>query len=124
MKGIYIIMKRNILQKAGITFLVSFLFTFMLCIFGPSEIFFANAAEFDFVYSEFAGYLGVLAVASAFFLTLILTFLPDKLHRGFLSVIFGISLSGYIQVMFLNKNLDLLGLNPGGVWKRLRIRIY
>ncbi|MDE6749174.1 MAG: hypothetical protein K2K21_08970 [Lachnospiraceae bacterium] len=58
--------------------------------------------------------MSVFAVAAAFILTLILAFLPDKLHRVLLSVIFGISIAGYIQVMFLNKNLDLLGLNPEG----------
>ncbi|MDE6749175.1 MAG: hypothetical protein K2K21_08975 [Lachnospiraceae bacterium] len=107
-------MKSSMLKKIGITFLVNFLLSFMLFIFGPSEIFFANAAEFDFVYGDFAGYMSVLAVAAAFILTLILGFLPDKLHRVLLSVIFGISIAGYIQVMFLNKNLDLLGLNPEG----------
>lgn len=107
-------MKKEIIKKIGITFLVSFLFSFMLLIFGPSEIYFANKTEFNFIYVNFAGYMSVLAVAAAFILTLILAFLPDKLHRVLLSVIFGISIAGYIQVMFLNKNLDLLGLNPEG----------
>lgn len=107
-------MKKGILKRIGATFLVNFLFSFMLLIFGPSEIFFANSAEFIFVYGNFAGYMGILAVAAAIILTLILAFIPDKLHRVILSVIFGISIAGYIQVMFLNKNLDLLGLNPEG----------
>ena len=100
--------------KAGSTFLVCFLFTFMWLIFGPSEIFFANVTDFDFVYGDFVGYMAVFAVAGAFLLTLIIAFLPDKLHGFFLSVVFGISLAGYFQVMFLNKNLDLLGVNPEG----------
>lgn len=107
-------MKNNIIKKSGITFLVCFLFSFMLFIFGPSEIFFANEVEFEFVYGDFAGYISVFAVTVAFILTLIIAFLPDRFHRVLLSVIFGISIAGYIQVMFLNKNLDLLGLNPEG----------
>ena len=39
-------MKKYILKKIGTAFLVSFLFTFMLLIFGPAEIFFANVTEF------------------------------------------------------------------------------
>lgn len=107
-------MKKPILKKAGITFLVTFLFTFMLLIFGPSEIFFANVTEFDFVYGEFAGYMATFAVIGACILTVLIGFLPDKLHRVFLSLIFGISTAGYLQVMFFNKNLDLLGVNPKG----------
>lgn len=107
-------MKNTVLKKVALTFLLNFLFTFMLLIFGPSEIFFANVTEFDFVYGEFAGYMAVFAVAGAVILTAIIAFLPDKIHRVLLSIVFGVSLAGYLQVMFLNKNLDLLGVNPEG----------
>lgn len=107
-------MKKTRLKKIMITFLVSFLFTFMLLIFGPAEIFFANITEFDFVYGEFGGYLAAAAFFGAVILTVVLAFLPDKLYRVLLSVVFGISAAGYLQVMFLNKNLDLLGVNPEG----------
>lgn len=100
--------------KLGSTFLVCFLFTFMLLIFGPSEIFFANVTGFDFVYGNFAGYMAAFAVAAAFLLTLLIAFLPGQIHGVLVSLVFGISLAGYLQVMFLNKNLDLLGVNPEG----------
>lgn len=74
-------------SKLLVSFLVSFLLGFMLLIFDPAEIFFGNVTEFEFLYGEFAGYL---------------------------AIIFGIALAGYLQVMFLNKNLDLLGVNPDG----------
>ncbi|MCM1263050.1 MAG: hypothetical protein NC313_10055 [Butyrivibrio sp.] len=102
------------LPKIGITFLVCFLLTFMLFIFGPSEIFFANVTGFKFVYGDFGGYMAVLALAAAVILTAVIAFLPDKIYGVLLSIVFGISLAGYIQVMFLNKNLDLLGVNPEG----------
>lgn len=102
------------LVKAGTTFLVCFLFTFMWLIFGPSEIFFANVTGFDFVYGDFAGYLAAFAAAGAFLLSLMLFFLPDRVHGVFLSFVFGVSLAGWLQVMFFNKNLDLLGVNPEG----------
>jgi len=107
-------MKKRYIKKLSTTFIVCFLFTFMLLIFGPSEIFFANVTEFDFVYGEFAGYMAVFAVAGAVLLTAIIGFLPDKIHRVFLSLVFAISVAGYLQIMFLNKNLDLLGVNPEG----------
>lgn len=102
------------LKRIPATFLVTFLFTFMLLIFGPSEIFFANVTEFKFVYSEFGGYMATFAVAGALLLTAILIFLPEMLHRILMAVVFGFSFAGYLQVMFLNKNLDLLGVNPEG----------
>lgn len=106
-------MKTKLKRIPG-TFLVSFLLAFMLLIFGPSEIFFANVTEFKFVYGEFAGYLTGVAFLGAVLLTFLLILLPNILYRSLLSIIFGISLAGYLQVMFLNQKLDLLGLNPEG----------
>lgn len=91
-----------------------FLLAFMLLIFGPAEIFFANVAEFEFLYGEFAGYLTILAFFAAVPGTAVLIFLPKKLRKLILSLIFGASLAGYLQVMLWNKGLDLLGLNPEG----------
>lgn len=101
-------------KRIPITFLTTFLLMFMLLIFGPSEIFFANVTEFRFVYGEFAGYMAVFALLGALLLTAILFLLTDKLYTILLNIVFGVSVAGYLQVMFLNKNLDLLGLNPEG----------
>lgn len=106
--------KENNFKKAGVAFSCSFLLTFMLLIFGPSEIFFANETEFDFIYSDFIWLFVIMAIITALLATLFLIILPDKLYRLGTSVIFGISLSGYIQVMFLNKDLDLMGVKPEG----------
>lgn len=97
-----------------LNFFTSFLLGFMILIFGPAEIFFANITEFEFLYGEFAGYMAILFLVSVLLLTAVLTIIPEKIHRIVLSVIFGISLAGYLQIMFLNKNLDLLGVNPNG----------
>lgn len=102
------------LKKMGKAFLNIFLLAFMVLIFGPSEIFFANVAEFEFVYGEFAGNLAIAAVGVALLLSIILTILPDICYKIVMSVIFGLSVAGYAQVMFLNQRLDLLGLNPDG----------
>ncbi len=102
------------MKKFGLSFLNVFLLTFMLLIFGPAEIFFANATEFEFVYGEFAGYLAVAAVGAAAVAGGLLTVLPEGLYRLVMSLIFGVSAAGYLQVMLLNRKLDLLGLNPEG----------
>ena len=107
-------MKKQILKKVSLTFAAVFLLAFMLLIFGPAEIFFANVSEFAFVYGEFGGRLTLIACAVAVGMTLLLSFLPDRIHGFFVSVFFGVSIAGYLQVMFLNKNLDLLGVNPEG----------
>lgn len=101
-------------KRIPAAFSVLFLFMFMLLIFGPAEIFFANVTEFEFVYTEFGGYMAVFAVAGTIVLTLLVILLPEKVYGVILSLIFGISLSGYLQIMFFNKNLDLLGVNPEG----------
>ena len=45
------------IKNIGIGFLICFLFTFMLMIFGPAEIYFVNVAEFKFVYGEFVDFI-------------------------------------------------------------------
>lgn len=102
------------IKKNLYVFFGCFLLCFMILIFGPAEIFFSNVTEFEFVYGEFAGFMAIAAAIAAVVLTLIGVVLTDKLKRIYLSVILGISLTGYIQTMFLNKHLDLLGMNPDG----------
>ncbi len=101
-------------DKLLLSFITVFLCGFMILIFGPTEIFFANITEFEFLYGEFAGPIIILFAISILFLTAVLVIIPEKVHRILLSIIFSFSLAGYLQVMFLNKNLDLLGVNPDG----------
>lgn len=101
-------------KKIFLHFIVSFLLGFMLLVFGPAEIFFANVSEFDFVYGEFAGYLAAIFAVVLLLLTVLLSLLPQKPYNIAVSVLLAISVAGYLQVMFLNKNLDLLGANPDG----------
>lgn len=112
-------MKKKLLAKEniknwGIGFLICFLFTFMLMIFGPAEIYFANVAEFKFVYGEFVWILSGIAIISSIVVSLITIFLPSIARKIIWSVIWGLSISGYVQIMFINKGLDLLGMNPEG----------
>ena len=107
-------MRKQILNKAGRACLIGFLFCFMLLIFGPAEIYFANVSEFQFIYQEFGMYMVLMAVGITLLAAIIGMLLPDRLYRIYISIIFGMSIAGYIQIMFLNKHLDLLGVNPEG----------
>ena len=101
-------------KKVLFSFIVSFLLGFMILVFGPAEIFFANVTEFDFLFGEFAGYMALIFVGTLLLLTAFLSFLPQKIYRMVISVLFTVSVAGYLQVMLFNKNLDLLGVNPDG----------
>ena len=102
--------KRNVLMS----FSASLLLGFMIFIFGPAEIFFANVEQFEFLFGEFAGVMGVIWIASVLIVTFLLSILPEKIRNLLVTIIFGLAVMGYLQVMFLNKNLDLLGVNPNG----------
>lgn len=107
--------KNNTRGKAFLkAFLSFFLLSFMLLVFGPSEIFFANVTEFTFLYQEFIWHMLVIAVLSAAVLSIGAMFLPKLPYKLVVSISFGIAVAGYLQVMFLNRKLDLLGLNPEG----------
>lgn len=106
--------KKEKTKKLWIGLMVTGLLSFMLFCFGPMEIFFGNVTEFDFLFGEFMPYLAGIFVIFIIVMTVLLTVLPDKIWRYGITVIFGIALAGYLQIMFLNKNLDLLGVNPNG----------
>ena len=102
------------IKNIGIGFLICFLFTFMLMIFGPAEIYFVNVAEFKFVYGEFVWILSGIALVGAVLAGFISAFLPEAARKILWSVLFGLSIAGYAQIMFINEGLDLLGMNPEG----------
>lgn len=102
------------LADIAICFFVCFLLAFMLLIFGPAEIFFANVAEFKFVYGEFAGKMALVALGGSAAFAIVFGIMPTVVRKILVSIVFGISIAGYMQVMFINEGLDLLGMNPDG----------
>ncbi|MBR2403879.1 MAG: hypothetical protein IKB01_14170 [Lachnospiraceae bacterium] len=95
-------------------FFIIYLPIFSFGIFGPTEIFFANHVAFGVIFSEFGwlflGYGTLLAII----LTIFTLFLPNLIQKIFLSAIWIFSLCGYVQTMFLNKNLDQIGATLDG----------
>lgn len=111
-------MNREVVATKGRAFLgsglVAFLFAFMLLIFGPAEIYFVNVSEFKFVYGEFVWIMSGIAIVSSVLIGVVVSFLPLKVEKIVLSIIFGLAVAGYVQIMFINEGLDLLGMNPEG----------
>ena len=64
-------------KKILLNFMASFLLGFMILIFGPAEIFFANITEFEFLYGVFEGYMAILFLLSVLLLTAVLTIMPE-----------------------------------------------
>lgn len=58
--------------------------------------------------------MAAIFISVLLLLTVLLSLLPQKIHNIAVSVFLSVSVAGYLQVMFLNKNLDLLGVNPDG----------
>ena len=54
-------------------------------------------------------FLGI-SVVLALFIALILQIVPKFPRTLILSVLWGFTIAGYIQTMFLNKNLDQIGV--------------
>lgn len=91
-----------------------FLIIFMLCIFGPSEVFFGNYTELGFVYKEFGWTFLAAGIVGAIIVAAVLAFFPDIIRKIVLSILWGISIAGYVQVMFLNKGIDQIGVTAEG----------
>ena len=104
----------SFLKNYLFTLLIVFLLLFMFGVFGPSEIFFGNYSEFGVIYGEFGWKFLVISVVLALFISLILQIVPKFPRTLILSVLWGFTIAGYIQTMFLNKNLDQIGVSAEG----------
>lgn len=105
---------KKYVKYSSVNLLVLFLLIFMLGIFGPTEIFFGNYKELGFVFSEFGWkFLGAGFVISIV-IAVVVTFLPDKIQKILISIVFATACAAYVQVMFLNANSDMIGATAEG----------
>lgn len=106
--------KKEYLKKFFLCWESVFLFIFMIGIFGPSEVFFGNYTELGVVYGEFGWlFLGV-GFTISIIIAFVLSFFPEMIRKIILAVVWGLSIAGYIQVMFLNKGIDQIGVTAEG----------
>ena len=102
------------LEKYLLTLIPIFTISFMGIIFGPTEIFFGNYKEFGFVYGEFGPTFIIAGTVCALLVTVVISLLPEILHKGILTLVQGTIIAAYVQSMFLNKGLEQLGVTAEG----------
>lgn len=90
-------------------FIIVLLPIFTLCVMGPSEIYFGNYKELGFIYQEFGWKFLFFSLLVTTLLTLVLSLLPAKIQKYFFAIIYWVGIAGYLQTMFLNRQLDLMG---------------
>lgn len=96
------------------SFIYIFLPIFMIVIFGPTELFFANYAELGFTYGEFGWKFIAIGIALSLVLALILSLLPEKAAELVQALFVGGAVATYIQLMFLNKEIGQIGVTAEG----------
>ena len=106
--------KKEYLKKFFLCWESVFLFIFMIGIFGPSEVFFGNYTELGVVYGEFGWLFLVAGFTISIIIAFVLAFFPEIIRKIILAVVWGLSIAGYIQVMFLNKGIDQIGVTAEG----------
>ena len=106
--------KKEYLKKFFLCWESVFLFIFMIGIFGPSEVFFGNYTELGVVYGEFGWLFFVVGFTISIIIAFVLVFFPEIIRKIILAVVWGLSIAGYIQVMFLNKGIDQIGVTAEG----------
>jgi len=114
--GNYIVtLKKNFtISNLLMTFLIIFLPIFSFGIFGPTEIFFANHFSFGVVFDEFGWTFLKTGCIVSVLIAIVTLFLPQLLQKIFLTILWMISLAGYVQTMFLNTGLDQIGATTDG----------
>lgn len=101
-------------RTVACSFVTVLLFFFSILLMGPGEIFFGNVDELDFLFGEFFVPLLMICLIATIIVSVIFYFLPENIRGVCETILFSLSLAGYVQVMFLNKGLDILGQNPNG----------
>ncbi len=108
--------KKKELRPARILslFIGAYLPIFSFFIFAPTEIFFTNFREFDVVFKEFGWKFLGLGTLTALAIAIVLFLLPNLIQKIVLGILWIFSICGYIQTLFLNRNMDLIGATTFG----------
>lgn len=83
--------------------------------FGILDIFASNRKELLFSFSDFGGYIFLIALGVSLLLAALVAFLPGKSSDVAFGVIVWLCLMGYVQAMFLNGAGSLTGDTGGSV---------
>ncbi len=109
---------RRYLSRVGITIIPAILFPFMYCIFGPTELYFANISEWDFIYTDFIfGAVAVSLIFIAVFGFILPAILRGKIFNVYAVIFIGITLMSYLQNLLFNGTLGTLdGKYTDWIW--------
>lgn len=88
--------------------------TVMLLIIGPTEIFFANTLEFEFVFGDFFWYMLLITGLVGVVACLIALIPSEKIINIIAISATWLGIMTYLQNFLLNGNITLLGANPDG----------
>jgi hypothetical protein len=111
---------KKLITRWVTVFLVIFLPVFSFGIFGPTEVFFANYHTFGVLFSDFGVWFLVMGIGATLLLSFVIVLLPERVRNIFLLTLWAISIAGYIQTMFLNRNIDQIGATSEGYQPELR----
>lgn len=101
---------KNYLSNLKNNFIICFLPWFMWFIFGPMEIYMGNTNQFVFGYKDFFFIMSGIGIVGAIVIALFISCMPLKVQTLARVIISAFSVGSYIQVMWLNAGLDLLGV--------------
>lgn len=99
---------KNIRQKILPSLLCGFAVGFTYLFFGAVDTFAGNRGEFLFSFSDFGGYLALIATAVSLLITLVLLVASGTLFRVLFGIFFWIAFMGYVQGTFLNVGMGSL----------------
>lgn len=102
------------IKRWGVSFCIIGTLAFILIIFLPIETFLSNSSEFQFIFGDFVPRLIMIFLSVTLALSTVSALLPDRIHKIISAIFFCICICAYVQYMFLNKGLDLMGVNPDG----------
>lgn len=105
---------KNIKQKILPSLLCGLAVGFTYIFFGAADTFAGNRKEFLFSFSDFGGYLALIAAVISLLITLLLLIADGTLFRVLFGIFFWIAFMGYLQGMFLNVGMGSLAKDDVG----------
>lgn len=100
--------ERPFMHRLGSATLVSLAFVFSVIVFIPYEIYLGNVGDFAFEFSKFWWIIAIEAVAVLAAMIVVELLFKGKAFNVVLSLVFGVTLAGYVQSMFLNGLMDTM----------------
>lgn len=99
--------KSQFIKKLKISLVILAYPVFMVLILGPLETYYANISEFDFLISDFIWGFFIVSVALLIIISILLSLFRSKIYNIIMCIICSLSITAYIQNMFLNKKLSM-----------------